>query len=61
MTHILCIGQAVQDFVFSLETFPQTPDKHRADRFETMGGGPAATAAVTISRLGGKAKPGVTN
>ena len=53
--HVLCIGNAVQDFVFSIPAIPTSPEKHRADTFETVGGGPAATAAVAVARLGGHA------
>jgi sulfofructose kinase len=53
---VLCIGQAVQDFVFSVDAMPTTADKYRASEFEALGGGPAATAAVAISRLGGSAR-----
>lgn len=56
VTAVLCIGQAVQDFVFSVDTMPAAASKYRARRFETMGGGPAATAAVAIARLGGHAR-----
>lgn len=56
MATVLCIGQAVQDFVFSVDVMPATADKYRASGFETLGGGPAATAAVAISRLGGSAR-----
>ncbi len=56
MAKVLCIGHAVQDFVFSVATMPATADKYRASGFETLGGGPAATAAVAISRLGGTAQ-----
>jgi sulfofructose kinase len=56
MATVLCIGQAVQDFVFSVDTMPARADKYRASDFETLGGGPAATAAVAISRLGGAAR-----
>lgn len=56
MATVLCIGQAVQDFVFSVDAMPATADKYRASNFETLGGGPAATAAVAISRLGGEAR-----
>ena len=55
MAHVLCIGNAVQDFVFSLQSMPGTAEKFRASGFETMGGGPAATAAVAIVKLGGRA------
>lgn len=55
MSCVLCIGQAVQDFVFSVPAIPTTADKYRARRFVSLGGGPAATAAVAIARLGGRA------
>lgn len=55
MATVLCIGQAVQDFVFGVGTLPRRPEKHRAGSFTSVGGGPAATAAVTIARLGGRA------
>ncbi len=56
MSTVLCVGHAVQDFVFSVGTMPVTAEKHRASGFETLGGGPAATAAVAIARLGGTAR-----
>jgi len=56
MPQVLCIGHAVQDLVFSVDEMPEKPEKHQATGFETVGGGPAATAAVAICRLGGAAK-----
>ncbi len=53
MVGVLCIGQAVQDFVFSVDTMPDAAEKYRASAFQSIGGGPAATAAVAIARLGG--------
>lgn len=55
MARIMCIGHAVQDYVFSLPELPAGGRKFRADAFDCVGGGPAATAAVAISRLGGEA------
>jgi len=55
MASVLCVGQAVQDFVFSVDSMPSRAEKHRAHAFDSMGGGPAATAAVTVARLGGRA------
>jgi sulfofructose kinase len=55
MPTVLCVGHAVQDFVFTVPTLPDRGEKYRAIRFETVGGGPAATAAVAIARLGGHA------
>lgn len=51
----MCIGHAVQDYVFSLPELPSGGRKFRAAAFDCVGGGPAATAAVAIARLGGEA------
>ncbi|MDJ0751508.1 MAG: PfkB family carbohydrate kinase [Woeseiaceae bacterium] len=56
MAKVFCIGHAVQDFVFSVDAMPTAAEKYRASGFETLGGGPAATAAVAVSRLGGAAQ-----
>jgi sulfofructose kinase len=53
---VLCVGHAVQDFVFAVEALPTRGEKYRASAFDTVGGGPAATAAVAIAKLGGRAK-----
>lgn len=55
MARIMCIGHAVQDYVFTLPELPSGGRKYRASAFNCVGGGPAATAAVAIARLGGKA------
>jgi len=55
MATVLCIGHAVQDFVFTVDTMPGAAEKYRALAFDSIGGGPAATAAVAIARLGGTA------
>lgn len=55
MSRVLCVGHAVQDFVFGVEALPTRGEKYRARSFTTVGGGPAATAAVAIARLGGEA------
>jgi sulfofructose kinase len=55
MAGVLCVGHAVQDFVFALPALPTRGDKYRATALEVVGGGPAATAAVAIARLGGVA------
>jgi len=54
MPTVLCVGHAVQDFVFTVPELPQQAQKYRATRFESVGGGPAATAAVAVARLGGR-------
>lgn len=55
MPRVMCVGHAVQDLVFSVEAIPYSLEKHQADDFCSVGGGPAATAAVVISTLGGDA------
>jgi sulfofructose kinase len=55
MSRVLCVGHAVQDYVFRLPRLPDRGQKYRATAFATVGGGPAATAAVAISKLGGTA------
>lgn len=55
MARIICIGHAVQDHVFSLPNLPEGGRKFRAQGFASQGGGPAATAAVAIAKLGGTA------
>lgn len=52
---VLCVGHAVQDFIFSVPEIPTAAEKHRATAFASAGGGPAATAAVSVARLGGHA------
>jgi sulfofructose kinase len=54
MTTILIAGVAVIDFVFLLDEMPRRAEKYRAKSAEIVGGGGAANAAVTVSRLGGR-------
>jgi sulfofructose kinase len=49
---VLCVGYACYDLIFSVATHPATDEKVFADDFMSCGGGPAANAAVAISRLG---------
>lgn len=56
MKRVLCVGHAVQDYVFRVLRLPSRAEKYRASGFATAGGGPAATAAVAIARLGGAAR-----
>jgi sulfofructose kinase len=56
MSVVLCVGHAVQDYIFRTPQLPQRAEKYRATGFFTQGGGPAATAAVTAARLGGEAR-----
>tara|TARA_B100001287_G_C22639316_1_gene509250 strand:- start:25 stop:945 length:921 start_codon:yes stop_codon:yes gene_type:complete len=53
---VFCIGHAVQDLVFSIDKMPSNAIKYSASAFKTIGGGPAATAAVAISKLGGSVR-----
>lgn len=55
MTHVVCVGLAVLDLVFQVETFPTAAGKHFASGLHQVGGGPAANGAVTVARLGGQA------
>lgn len=55
MQTILCVGHAVQDFVFAVDRLPEHAEKYSARSLALVGGGPAATAAVAIVRLGGRA------
>ncbi|MBU6377671.1 MAG: sugar kinase [Gammaproteobacteria bacterium] len=56
MKRVLCVGHAVHDFIFRTPRLPQGAEKYRATGFSEVGGGPAATAAVAIARLGGAAR-----
>lgn len=49
---VLCVGAATYDLVYSVDRHPQPDEKIRASSFIGCGGGPAANAAITVSRLG---------
>ncbi len=49
---VLCVGHASYDLVFSVKKHPGSDEKTAADFFIACGGGPAANAAVTVSKLG---------
>ena len=49
---VLCIGHASYDLVFAVGRHPDADEKTFAEKFISCGGGPAANAAVTVSRLG---------
>ncbi len=51
MTHVICLGLAVWDQIFTLDHLPRGGGKTFANSFFEVGGGPAATAAAA-SRLG---------
>ncbi len=52
---VLCVGQASYDLIFAVERQPGDNEKIAATDFTNCGGGPAANAAVTVARLGGRA------
>ncbi|WP_343553269.1 sugar kinase [Pantoea sp.] len=52
MIKIACVGIAVLDRLYFLPRLPNEGGKYEAQRYQECGGGPAATAAVTIARLG---------
>jgi sulfofructose kinase len=54
-TRILCTGIAVWDRILAVPALPAGPSKNFAASVFESGGGPAATAAVAITRLGGEA------
>lgn len=49
---VLCVGHASYDLIFSVPHHPDEDEKIFADSLISCGGGPAANAAVMISRLG---------
>ena len=49
---VLCVGHASYDLVFAVDHHPDADEKTYAEKFISCGGGPAANAAVTVSRLG---------
>lgn len=54
--HVLCVGLSCIDFIWQVERFPPAGSRTHATSFRQQGGGPAATAAVTVARLGGSAE-----
>jgi sulfofructose kinase len=52
---IVCVGNGVLDQVYEVDVQPRAGAKTTALGFRESGGGPAATAALTIARLGGRA------
>ncbi|EMM5418807.1 sulfofructose kinase [Citrobacter amalonaticus] len=52
MTRIACVGITVQDRIYSLKELPDGGGKYQSNQYIETGGGPAATAAVAIARLG---------
>ena len=52
---VVCIGLTAYDFSWEVNQLPHGGGKIRAQHFRQGGGGMAATAAVTVARLGGHA------
>ncbi len=52
MSHVVCLGLATLDTIFALPRHPGADDRVVATEVSVAGGGPAATAAVTLARLG---------
>lgn len=50
---VLCAGLSCVDHIWQVERFPPLGSRTDARAYRLQGGGPAATAAVTVSRLGG--------
>ncbi|OIO67332.1 MAG: hypothetical protein AUJ56_10415 [Zetaproteobacteria bacterium CG1_02_49_23] len=53
--HVLCVGHASYDLSMQVSAHPASNEKCTASAIQVSGGGPAANAAVCISRLGGRA------
>jgi sulfofructose kinase len=56
MTSVACVGLAVLDVVFAVNVPPTRGQKTFAESMSVIGGGPAANAAATVSRLNGDAR-----
>ena len=54
MVKIACVGIAVQDRIYYVDEIPNKNGKFVANAYKEVGGGPAATAAVAIAKLGGQ-------
>lgn len=51
---VLCVGLSCIDYSWHVERFPPVGSRTHATAFRQHGGGPAATAAVTVAVLGGE-------
>ena len=51
-SQVVCVGLATLDAIFALPRHPVENDRVVADELAVAGGGPAATAAVALARLG---------
>jgi sulfofructose kinase len=52
VTHVVCVGHATRDTVLEVPRYPAPDALVLATDVAVAGGGPAATAAVTLARLG---------
>jgi sulfofructose kinase len=52
MTHVVCVGLATRDTLLKVPRHPAADELVLATDAAVAGGGPAATAAVTLARLG---------
>ena len=52
MTHVVCVGLATRDTILAVPRHPGADELVMATDVAVGGGGPAATAAVTLARLG---------
>jgi sugar/nucleoside kinase (ribokinase family) len=52
MSYVVCAGLATQDSIFEVPHHPEEDGRVVGTDFAVGGGGPAATAAVTLARLG---------
>lgn len=53
---VVCVGLCVVDLILSVDRRPDSAGKFFASRADESAGGPAATAAAAIARLGGTAR-----
>lgn len=53
---VVCAGLSCLDHIWQVESFPPVSSRTYSRTYRIQGGGPAATAAVTIARLGGRAR-----
>ena len=52
MIRVACVGITVMDRIYYVEGLPTEGGKYVAKRYTEVGGGPAATAAVAVAKLG---------
>lgn len=54
--HVLCLGAAILDTIFRVDTIPTTPIKVLPTDCVQIGSGMASSAAASIARLGGRSR-----